>query len=179
MRISRFRTLSFRLPLLLLLFVLIAGSYSFLKHTRHGRHHIETRELDNMAQTMNRLQNTVQYLLNAGDIERVREEIASLGYDEALKHAMLISEAGEIVASLKRSHINQESTAVSGDNGKEWQAEVEALLARTRSNVDSQLLLTYGKSTVLGVYSILFGTHDNELRSTRYGALLRGTRPGR
>jgi len=40
------------------------------------------------------------------------------------------------------------------------------------SGGDGQLLLTADKSSVMGVYPILFKAHDNELRHTRYGALL-------
>jgi diguanylate cyclase (GGDEF)-like protein/PAS domain S-box-containing protein len=172
MVVSRFRSLSFRITLLLLLFVLIAGSYSFVNHTRLARQHIETGGLDKMSQTMNRLQGTVEYLLTADDIERIREEIASLGYDDALKHAILVNDAGQVVASLQRSHINEPSAQVFSDNGKQWQDKVEALIAQSRSSVGGQLLLTADRTSVMGVYPILFRAHENELRSTRYGALL-------
>jgi diguanylate cyclase (GGDEF)-like protein/PAS domain S-box-containing protein len=172
MHISRFSSLSFRITLLLLLFVLFAGSFSFVNQARLARQHIETSELDKMSQRMNRLQGTVEYLLNADDVERIREEIASLGHDEALKHAMLINDAGRIVASLQRSHINEPSTLVFGDNGINWQNKVEELIARSMAGIDGQLLLTADNSSVMGVYPILFKAHDNELRSTRYGALL-------
>jgi len=119
MHISRFSSLSFRITLLLLLFVLLAGSFSFVNQARLARQHIETSELDKMSQRMNRLQGTVEYLLNADDVERVREEIASLGHDQARKHAMLINDTGRIVASPQRSHINEPSALVFGDNSRD------------------------------------------------------------
>lgn len=57
--------------------------------------------------TLNRLQGTTEYLLNKGDLEGVRREVAATSANNEIKHLLVVDAVGKVLASSQLAYVDQ------------------------------------------------------------------------
>jgi PAS domain S-box-containing protein len=105
-RTARLRELL--LPLLLLLvYTVCFGLYSLHRETKEGVEDARQDARRKVAVEMTRLQDSLDYLLQAEDLAAVRKSLASLGYNPLLQVGLLVDDQQRVLASTRLALIGR------------------------------------------------------------------------
>lgn len=156
-------------PLVLLVFAVTLGLHDLQQNSRLAARRVETYTLQELGQRLGEQQDHLELLLRLRELERVREEVASLATDPHLTTALLIDDAGQVVASTRRVEIGQRAQAL---HPELFDAALEPGLRRARENLGSTLQVTPDRRTLEAIYPVLAPSSPSELTPTKVWMLV-------
>lgn len=172
MMVAWYRSTSFKISVLLLLFTACAAFASYYYHIRMAEEQVTKQAASLMYQSMSRLQSGLEYLLNAGDQVRVQEDVASLGTDARLEYAIVVDNSGRILASLQRVHLQQHISEALQDMPVAWRNKLSQWIDAAQKNMDARVMFNETHTAVVGVYPLHLAANSPPLRGSLNGAVL-------
>jgi PAS domain S-box-containing protein len=148
------------IPLVLLVFAATLGLHDLQQNSRLAARRVEAYTLQELSQRLGEQQDHLELLLRLQELERVREEVASLATDPHVKLALLVDDAGQVVASARRVEIGQQARAL---HPELFDTQREPGLQRARENLGSTLQVTPDRQALVAIYPVLVPTRLSEL----------------
>ncbi|WP_052518775.1 ATP-binding protein [Archangium violaceum] len=139
------------IPAVLLLFAITVGLYDLHQNTRLARHRVEEFTRQELTQRMGEQQDHLEILLNLRKLERVQEEVASLGTDPHIEAALLLDDTGRVVASTRRVEIGQPGRAL---HPELFTPEVEPLVQRAHEHLAGSIQTTADGEDLVARYPV-------------------------
>jgi diguanylate cyclase (GGDEF)-like protein/PAS domain S-box-containing protein len=163
--------LRYSIPASLLLFTAAAAAVSLTYNCYLAERQVEQEATGDLAQQLSRLAATTEYLLLNNDLPRAQEEIAARGADPQVVSAVLVDDAGTVVAALQRGMIGRPVDSVLPQRSVEDLKARAARMQRVRDTMAGEVSLRPDGMTARAVYPVLLGGADKSLRPTRIGLI--------
>ncbi|MDH5526297.1 MAG: ATP-binding protein [Nitrospirota bacterium] len=158
-------------PLVLLVFAGITGLYGLRHYTDIAYHQVEEMSLRGLRVDMDRLQETLEFLLREGNLEQVSHEMTALASDTELLEGYLLDDWGEVVAGTRLDR-NGVSLAEMLGSAREADRELRAgVVERALDSLSGIVYVTPDGSRVGGAYPVFWTAAASELRPSRVGVL--------
>jgi PAS domain S-box-containing protein len=151
------------IPMVLLVFAATVGLHDLQQNSRLSARRVETYTLQELSQRLGEKQNHLELLLRLQELERVREEVAGLATDPHVKVALLVDEAGQVVASTRRVEIGQQARAL---HPELFDAASEPEMRQARENLGSALQVTPDRQALVALYSVVGPASASKLNPT-------------
>ncbi|MFQ5509776.1 MAG: diguanylate cyclase [Leptospirillia bacterium] len=99
-------------PLALMVVLLCQNGFMLYSGLSHVNQRIVSDNVQNLTQTLTRLQGTLNFLARKHELSQIQEEISALGSDVDLQLGLLASSKGRVIASVRRHDIGKELSTV-------------------------------------------------------------------
>jgi PAS domain S-box-containing protein len=157
------------IPLLLLVFAATLGFHDLHHNARHSSRGVEQYTRNELTQRLGGQQDHLELLLSLGKLERVREEIASLGADPHVKVALLIDENGTVAASTHRVEHGQQARVL---HPELFTQEVEQQLRRSREHLTGDVQVTREGQSLVGFSPVMLPSSPQRLTPEKVWVLV-------
>ena len=156
------------IPVLLILFAVLGSFVSLEYNARAAYQAVEQNGVEDLTRVMTRLQNSVEFLVQRQEAERVRSELVALGTQADIETALLVDDRERVLASLRLADIGRRMADVLPGGVPE---DIGKALNEVRTRLTGKVALTQGGNAVTGVYPIVLGFNPGDLRPERIGIL--------
>jgi two-component system, LuxR family, sensor kinase FixL len=156
-------------PLLLTIFVIIVGLWNYMSTRRAVEIGIEREVARDLTLDMTRLQASLEEAAHLGANTWMQDQLAAFGADTHGLLALLSDEKGEVLASANRSHLGKPVTAAFPQTLRGASIYQSDNLSRTQATRTGVVEVLNEGSVIAGVYPVLLGSADGELRPNRIG----------
>ena len=157
------------IPVSLLLFAGAASLLQGLADWRQSERALTAAARAHLAGQAYRLQGTIEHLLRRGDRERAEAELAALGAEPEIVVALLIDEAGRVMASTRRADRGRSAQEVLAAPGSHHGPDRARRLEAARMSRTGSVMAC--SPTLEAVYPVLLGAAEGEIRPSRVGLL--------
>nr|WP_228531217.1 MULTISPECIES: ATP-binding protein [Myxococcaceae] len=160
--------LRYAVPLALLFFGGLVGLYDYVRSARTAERQVEQMAREDLGHRMADLQSHLEFLLRAGETERVREEVARLGADVNLERGLLVDDAGRVVAATRRELVGREAAGLEPP----LPAAARGVTDGVRQRLGGQVQEVEGGGALVGAFPVVWGGRATELWPDRVGLLV-------
>jgi PAS domain S-box-containing protein len=157
-------TLRFSVPLILLVSAAALGAFNFLYFVPRAEHAAQKLGREHVAQTMSRLQSTLEYLLLKGDVAVAQHEVAVLAHDHDMPLVALTDDKFKVIASTHRALLER---PISSMVPKFDPTRATDAIRRRQANITFDA----AENALFGYAGILMGREHGELIPSRSGSL--------
>ncbi len=159
------------IPSVLIVFAVLGTVFSLEYNTRIAYRAVEKNGVEDLTRSMTRLQNTVEFLMQRQESERIRSELVALGTQADIQTALLVDEKNQVLASLKLADIGKRLGDVPSP-ATDLSDDLEPAMREARTRLAGRVALRPGGNAVRGVYPIVLGANPGDLRPNRIGILV-------
>ena len=170
--IAMLKTLRIYIPLLLFVILLLQVIFVVYFSARQANMDHELKVRETLVATLTRLQDSLEYLSRKDDMERIRHEIAALGSDPMLHHALLVNESNTIEASLRISDIGQPLAALSERQPMLQDGWLLPHIEKARQGRQGEIRMDEMRRVWFAAYPVVLGSRVGSVRPDRIGVLL-------
>jgi len=170
-----FRSLNFKLIMLILGLALIQNSYILYQSLRQAEIRIDIETKNNLGFHLKHMQDSLRYLIDQGDYLQIQKEFVSLGLDPNIKLGLLLDHNNQVIASIRRAEIAKPWEQVlqnRSDINTHDPAHLQEQFALVRHSNNGRLQQGQAGNVLEGIYPVVLGNSEGSLRPDKIGILL-------
>ena len=154
------------LPALLIIFGLLINIYTIFFSIPNANRQTEKEIESYLAESLNRMQGTLQYLYLRKLLDGVIREVSNLGGIEGYRILLLLDEQNNVLATNRYAFLQQNLSTIS----KEIKID-SSQLQKSKSTLMSNMFWSEEKNILYGYYPIAIGLGEHSLRPDKIGLL--------